>query len=260
MIAVIYFTINKLKEPSFMILLMAFILIGFNFSSPSTLSENMSSDVIGDVITAGKGEPLLAGTIFAFLISLLLTVFTGSSEIPREISSRTIMLILAKPIRRETYLVGKFFGIFLMGCTFFTCFELPMVVNSAINSDSGLSVSLIARQFTLLIALLPVAALAVTVSCFTSEISGMILTICYLLFGLSVAMTPILLAALPDGMGVSFIFNAIYYCFPNFVFFIKDMNLMSFSFAALIVYALSITAMFLTIASIRMKTRDLNIE
>ena len=261
MIGVIQFTINKLKEPSFIILLISFMLTGVNFSTSSSLSENMSSDIVNDVITAGKGYPLLSGTIFAVIISLLMTIFIGGSEIPREISTRTIMLILSKPIRKETYLIGKFLGVFIMGLLFFLSFEIPMLASIITKGNSTGSFPFIIRQLSVALTILPVAAITVTISCFTAEISSMILTVCYLLFGLSIAMTPILLAALPEGMGnITFLMNSIYYMFPNFIYFLKDMNVFSFNFVALTIYATSITAIFLNAAAIRMNTRDIDIE
>ena len=221
----------------------------------------MSSDIVGEVIKSGKGEPLLAGTIFAMIVSMMLTIFTGGSEIPREISSRAIMVIVSKPIRKETYLVGKFAGVFIMGICFFLSFEIPMIISTFINSETALSTGLILRQLSIIVILIPIAALTVAISCFTSEISSMILTICYLRFGLSVAMTPILLAALPEGMGgITFFVNALYYMFPNFIYFLKDMNVFSFNFLALTIYSISIAVIFLNVAAIRMNLRDLDID
>jgi len=261
MIGVIQFTISKLKEPSFLVILIIFAFIGSKFTTSTTLAENISSDIMGDVIKAGQGEPILSGSIFAVLIALLLTVFVGGSEIPRDINSRTVMLILSKPIKKETYLIGKFIGVLAMGIIFYLSFEIPMIVFSFLDNETSVSFSLILRQLSLIVIFVPVAALTVSISCFTTEISSMILTICYLLFGLSVAMTPILLAALPEGMtGVNFFVNALYYIFPNFIYFLKDMSTLSFNYLVLVIYSFSIAAIFINVAAIRMNMRDINAE
>jgi ABC-type transport system involved in multi-copper enzyme maturation permease subunit len=48
--------------------------------------------------------------IFGFLITLLST----AQLIPQELHNRTIYTILAKPVRRSEFLLGKFFGMVLL--------------------------------------------------------------------------------------------------------------------------------------------------
>jgi Cu-processing system permease protein len=45
------------------------------------------------------------------LLATLLTVFLGSSLLHKELERRTIYSILAKPVRREEFLLGKFLGL-----------------------------------------------------------------------------------------------------------------------------------------------------
>lgn len=47
------------------------------------------------------------------LYSILVAIFLGASSLYRELELKTIFPILARPIRRSEYLVGKFFGIVL---------------------------------------------------------------------------------------------------------------------------------------------------
>lgn len=48
-------------------------------------------------------------------ISLLcLSVFLGSSLLAKEIEKQTCLLVLSRPVSREQFLLGKFFGVFLL--------------------------------------------------------------------------------------------------------------------------------------------------
>lgn len=44
------------------------------------------------------------------LFGMLAAVFVSGSMVPNEVSTRTIHTVLSKPVRRWTYLLGKFFG------------------------------------------------------------------------------------------------------------------------------------------------------
>jgi Cu-processing system permease protein len=44
------------------------------------------------------------------LITVFLAIFLGSAQLPKEIERRTIFMVLAKPISRNTFLVGRFLG------------------------------------------------------------------------------------------------------------------------------------------------------
>ncbi len=44
------------------------------------------------------------------LITMFLTIFLASGLIPKEIERRTIFMVLAKPVSRTSFIVGRFFG------------------------------------------------------------------------------------------------------------------------------------------------------
>lgn len=44
------------------------------------------------------------------LISAFLSIFLASGLVPKEIERRTIFMVLAKPLSRSTFIVGRFFG------------------------------------------------------------------------------------------------------------------------------------------------------
>ena len=81
--------------------------IGFSeLATPELGSSGMFDAQIKFVKDAGCG----AIDIFGFLITLLST----AQLIPQELHNRTIYTILAKPVRRSEFLLGKFFGVILL--------------------------------------------------------------------------------------------------------------------------------------------------
>lgn len=70
-------------------------------------------------ITAGDEALSLRdfGTLIIIVMTLLISIFLGASLVPPEIERRTIFTILAKPVNRMEFLLGKYYGL---------CFTLLM--------------------------------------------------------------------------------------------------------------------------------------
>jgi Cu-processing system permease protein len=64
-------------------------------------------------LALGEGRKVVIdfGLAGSSILATLLTVFLGSSLLHKELERRTVYAILAKPIRREEFLVGKFLGL-----------------------------------------------------------------------------------------------------------------------------------------------------
>jgi ABC-2 family transporter len=64
-------------------------------------------------LALGEGRKVVIdfGLAGASLLATVLTVFLGSTLLHKELERRTVYSILAKPIRREEFLVGKFVGL-----------------------------------------------------------------------------------------------------------------------------------------------------
>ncbi len=111
------------------ILIFAVILIGLS-SLFATLSPSAQLQMLIDV---GLGAIRLCG--------MLIAVFLGARLIADEIEKRTVDVLLAKPVRRSEFIIGKFFGawatvfasLLLMGIAFMIVYYLraPQLVNIA---------------------------------------------------------------------------------------------------------------------------------
>lgn len=119
------------------ILVFAVILIGLA-SFFSTLTPNAELNMLLDV---GLGSIRLCG--------MLIAVFLGARLIADEIDKNTINVILAKPVRRSEFIVGKFLGgwitvfanLLLMGIAFMIVYSIkaPALVDKAIGQGQFLS-------------------------------------------------------------------------------------------------------------------------
>jgi Cu-processing system permease protein len=112
------------------------------------------------------------------LIGLLIAVFTGVGLVSKEIDKRTLHAVLAKPLRRWEFLLGKFAGLVMTLAVNMAAMALGLfaalwlVKHSMAPSDT---VVLVAVYFILL-KLMLVVALAMLFSCFTSPLLAILFT------------------------------------------------------------------------------------
>ena len=112
------------------------------------------------------------------LIGLLIAVFTGVGLVSKEIDKRTLHAVLAKPLRRWEFLLGKYAGLVLTLAVNTAAMALGLLLvmiymkHSLERSDA---VVLVAVYFILL-KLTLVVALAMLFSCFTSPLLAILFT------------------------------------------------------------------------------------
>jgi Cu-processing system permease protein len=151
------------------------------------------------------------------LIGLLIAVFMGVGLVSKEIDKRTLHAVLAKPLRRWEFLLGKFAGLVVtlavntaaMAAGLFAA--LWLVKHSIARGDA---VVLVAVYFILL-KLMLVVALAMLFSCFTSPLLAILFTGGLYLAGLFVSeLRSLQLTNLTPQMQK--FFAVISYVLPNF--------------------------------------------
>ncbi len=64
-------------------------------------------------LALGEGRKVVIdfGLAGSMLLATLLSIFLGSSLLHKELERKTLYSILAKPVRREEFMLGKFFGL-----------------------------------------------------------------------------------------------------------------------------------------------------
>ncbi len=100
------------------ICLLAFLMLAANF----LISDMISHDI-------GKVAVDIALSAVSFS-GLLLVLFVGINLLSKDLDRKTIYMVLAKPVSRSQYLVGKFFGVALLVVTclcLLSCFAVSSI-------------------------------------------------------------------------------------------------------------------------------------
>lgn len=249
-------TLKKAKEPAFSLLFVIAAVMGYCVSEMETLSFQREDATISTLLSFEQGTPLLAGFTMILLMTLLVAIFSGATDIPRDIESRMIMLVLAKPVKRIEYLLGKYLGIVIICLVFFFVASLTAIIAHMMKSGGFYGFGLLFRQSYLIFLLFPFIAMTMMISTFLSDIGAMILTAVYLMFSVSMSAMSIFVDMLPKSLGVASYVHVMAYFFPNYFYYFNSFHLFGLVALSLIVYSFSLTVLFLMIADIRLNNRD----
>jgi ABC-type transport system involved in multi-copper enzyme maturation permease subunit len=233
------------------------VFVGFGVSEVGVLSFKEGGSIFSTLIVSDIGEPAQASFTLILFVTFIVAVFTASTDIPRDVDSRMVMLILAKPVSRWEYLLGKFVGVSGVCLLFFALSFLAATVAHFAKSGSLYPVALVVRQMLLGLAIFPFVAIALSVSTFFSEISSMIVTVSYLVFSVFVASAGVLVEMLPRSLYAGDFVYPVYYLFPNFLYYFNSFHIFGLVSLGLLFYTLSTTAVFLCLAFFRLKVMDM---
>jgi ABC-type transport system involved in multi-copper enzyme maturation permease subunit len=262
MLGVILLTLYKAREPAFLIIAAIGMLMGYCVSEVEPLANQAAADsIISQIVSSDTGGmSLLTSSFFALALSVILAIFTGATEIPRDIDSGMIMVVLSKPIRKYDYMLGKYFGVLILCAAFFVGVELVIYISHYYKTSELYGFFLMLRQLYLLLALAPLVALTIAISCFLGDLAAMIVTAIYILFSLALGFIPIMVAVLPKGLaaGVESYLFIVYYFFPNYIFYFQTFKLAGIVPFSLLAYSVSTAAIFLVVGAMRLQSRDLH--
>ncbi len=188
------------------------------------------------------------GISLAYLFSVIIAVTFAARQIPQETEERTIYPILAHPVSRAEFIIGKFTGAFFISLISFSLFYAAFIIALAANKDFTTPALLFVEGYLLH---------AMLLSFFTA------LTVCLSLFLSASANTGIVLI-------LYFAFNWFGANMPAYIYFphtelfdIKEKIVHSWGLVPfwvmsfLVVYAALYTALFLALACLSFRKRDL---
>ncbi|MBN1864146.1 MAG: ABC transporter permease subunit [Victivallales bacterium] len=256
-LAVSEITLKRVKEPAFNVLFIIAAVFGYCVSEMEALSIHGEDATIGVILASDSGTPLLTGFVMIILMTMLIAVFSGATDIPRDVESRMVMFILSKPISRGEYVLGKYIGVVSTCLLFFILACISTVLAHLIKAGELYSLTVLVRQSYLLIAILPFVAMTMMISTFLSDISAMIVAAVYIMFALSMSAMSIFVDMLPKSLGVASYVHVIAYFFPNYFYFFNSFKIFGVVVLSLLVYALSLTVIFLAIGTLKFNRRDL---
>ncbi len=256
-LAIAELTFRKLKEPAFLLLFIFAGIAAYSMSEMEALSLQKENLILAELISSGSGSPPLTSFLFITCMTLLLGIFAGATDIPRDIDSKMVLILVGKPIRRTEYLLGKYLGVCLMCVAFFVIAAISANVGHIIKTGQLYPISTMFRQFLLIFSIFPFVAMTVMFSCFFSDITSMIIASVYLIFSIFLSTIPLLVEMLPKSITITSYLYFIYYTCPNFLFYFLTYKVIGLVSISLIIYSLSITVIFLMIASLRISSRDM---
>jgi ABC-type transport system involved in multi-copper enzyme maturation permease subunit len=211
---------------------------------------------VGDRVKIIKDVGLASLSIFGMLIAVLI----GTGLVYKEIDKKTIYTLLAKPVERWQFLLGKFFGLVLILFSLTASMAavfLVVVFAHTSKVEGGLIVAIL----FIFLELVLVTAVAMLFSCFSTPILSSVFTLSFYVIGHfswglqtliekarsgpARATLRLLYAVLPDLENFNFKTDVVYglRILPKF-----------YIFAAL--YGLAYTAFVLALAVIIFKNRD----
>ena len=262
MYGIILLTLYKAREPALLIIVAIGMLMGYCVSEVEPLTNQAAADsIISQIVVSDTGGYfLLTSSFFALALSVILAIFTGATEIPRDVDTGMIMVILAKPVKKYEYMLGKYFGVLALCVVFYIGVEIVIYFSHLFKTHEYYGFTMMVRQMYLIMALFPLVALTIALSCFLGDLAAMIVTALYILFSLALGFIPIMVAVLPKGIasGVESYLFVLYYFFPNYIFYFQTFKLIGIVPFSLLVYSISVAVIFLSIGALRLQSRDLN--
>jgi ABC-type transport system involved in multi-copper enzyme maturation permease subunit len=122
------------------------------------------------------------------VIGLLIAVFIGVSLVSKEMEKRTLYALLAKPVRRWEFLLGKFGGLVLTLTvnTAAMAVGLFLVLSLVRRSENPVAGPVLVAVYFILLKLALVVALALLFSCYTTPLLSILCTAALYVAGLFV--------------------------------------------------------------------------
>jgi len=164
---------------------------------------------LGEEVKVIKDLGLSAITLFCVIISILV----GGRLVYKEVEKRTIYIVLAKPVRRWEFVLGKYIGLMAV---LVVSLMVMTVAFFAIMLVMGIRVQLylLLAVLTTFFQLVVVTAVAVLCSTFSTPITGAVFTFAVYFVG-HLTRDLKLLAAMSPSVVVKVVSQFLYYLLPN---------------------------------------------
>ena len=246
--AIFEMTVKKVKEPAFSLLFVIAAVIGYCVSGMGAMALSNNDGLLYGLISLEKGQPLYEGSVVIMFMTMIIAIFAGATDIPKDIDSRMIMLVLGKPIHRIEYLLGKYLGIIAICFIFFITAGVVAIAVNLGTTGQLMPAKVIVRQLLLMLAVFPFAAMTMMISCFLSDIGAMIVASVYLILSVFFSSISMFVDMLPRSLSVVSAVHFVAYLFPNYFYFFNAFKFVGVVIVALTLYSASMTIIFLAIA------------
>uniref|UniRef100_A0A7V3PSC8 ABC transporter permease n=1 Tax=candidate division WOR-3 bacterium TaxID=2052148 RepID=A0A7V3PSC8_UNCW3 len=175
----------------------------------------MASAKVIQPVALGEAEKIIKdlGLSAITLFCVLIAILVGGRIVYREVEKRTIYLLLARPVHRAEFIIGKYLGMMLVltvSLVMMTAGFYLVLFISGVKPDPRLLWAVLMTCFELSI----LTAVAILFSTFVTPIASAVFTFFIYFIGHSI---PLLkqLAAISPAVVVKFIGLFLYYLLPN---------------------------------------------
>jgi ABC-type transport system involved in multi-copper enzyme maturation permease subunit len=212
---------------------------------------------VGDEAKIVKDIGLASMRFFSMLIAVMMSMIL----ISREVDNRTVFNILAKPVRRWQFILGKYLGLVTIvaaNLLLITLVLIVMVLSVAGEFDLML---LFAGAMTML-EMLVLAAFATFFAVLTRPILGSLMTLAVFVVGHLSSDLWLLTQQLPGAL-IRTVVGVIYYLLPNLERFnfdtevVHDLSIPGAAVGWAVIYAAAFVAVVLFLANLRFRGKDL---
>ena len=148
------------------------------------------------------------------LLSLIVAVFLGTGLINKEVEKKTILMLIAKPVSRNEFIIGNYLGLSAILTLLVVAMSAIYLTFLQFNNISYSPASIIINAIFLILQLSLIGAIAITFGVFTGSILATALTFAMYLMG-NITQDLLQLARISENPGIERISQALYLLLPN---------------------------------------------
>jgi len=139
----------------------------------------MGSSVVVGNMTLGEGIKFIMDLSLAAMsvFGLLIAIFVGIGLVHKEIQRRTVYMLLAKPISRRSFVIGKYLGLMLVIALNVAVMTAALLLLMALHSQDGMNWGVFVAVLLIFVELMVVTAVAVLFSTFSTPTLSAMLTL-----------------------------------------------------------------------------------
>ena len=147
-------------------------------------------------------------------LSLIIAVFVGTGLISKEIEKKTILMLIAKPVSRNEFIIGKYLGLSTVLTLLVTAMSIFYLIFLEVNNISYSATSIAINAIFLILQLSLISAIAITFGVFTGSILATALTFAVYLMG-NITQDLLKLARISENPGLEQITQGLYLVLPD---------------------------------------------
>ncbi|HEY5998807.1 MAG TPA: ABC transporter permease [bacterium] len=176
----------------------------------------MAVSVVLGKMTLGERLKIIQDVSLAAMsvFGLLIAVFVGIGLVHKEIARRTVYTLLAKPIARWRFVVGKYLGLMLVIAINVAAMTAALLALLAVYADTGVPWRVLLAVLLILVELMIVTAVAVLFSTFSTPTLSAMLTLGVWLIG-RFSSDLVVLAAKSENPVLRAVVAGTHYLLPN---------------------------------------------